>query len=208
MNFNFENLYIEYDSDEIPYSMYETYGINRIKELSRQLRTFLNYKAATIEYRFNPKKITCYDKRQNEREVRFKQVTSKFIRLLDQIKGNGVSYEIELKRKTYDLVKDKVSKTQIIELKSITEQLFINIHLLSEQEIHLNPLLFKFILNLSQEACKVYSILNNWASGYYGELSLNYSLLHDELCELILSKQGENDVKRKSQILEEGLKEW
>lgn len=161
MNFNFDSPYIEYDSDEIPYSMYETYGIKRIKELSRQLRTFLNYKAATMQYRFHPKTIPCYDKRENGRESRFTQLASQFIKMLNQIKGNGLSYEVELKRKMLDLVIDKEGKTQIIELKSLTEQLFTNIHLLSEQEIHLNPLLLKFILNLSQEACKVYSILND-----------------------------------------------
>jgi hypothetical protein len=207
MNNIYKNPYLEFDSGENSHNSYEIYGINRINELSRQLRTFLNYKAATIQYRYHRKTSACYNKEENGSDLRFKQLASKFIKVLSKIKGNGVSYEIELRR-LFDLVLNKVSRTQIIELRSITEQLFTHIHLLSEQEIHLKPLLFKFILDLSQEACRVYNILNSWASGYYVELSLNYSLLYDELDELILLKQGEKNVLKKHRILEEGLLEW
>jgi len=211
MNFNFESPYIEYDSDDIPYSFYEIHGIKKIRKLSRQLRTFLNYKAATIQYRFHPKVIPCYyrvEKKFNEIEVKFKQLALKFIKLLTQIKGSGISYEVELQRKLLVLAVDNVSKKHVTELKCLTEQLFTKIHLLSEQEIHLDPLFLKFIINLSQEACVVFKILNNWASGYYDELGLNYSQLHNELNELILSRQAQKSVIKKHQVLEEGLKEW
>jgi hypothetical protein len=211
MNFNFENHYIEYDSDDIPYSLYKIYGLNKIRELSRQLQKFLNYKSATIQYRFRPKTIVCpnaVNKKYRETERNLKQLASKFIKLLSIIRGNSVSYEVELKRLLDSLAEGKISRSSLTDLSDITQELFTTIHILSEQEIHLHPKLLKFIANLSQEACKVLKILNSWASGFYEELRVNYLQLHDELTFLIPEEQAEKSTARKQQLLEEGLREW
>ncbi len=211
MNFNFENPYIEYDSDEIPYSLYEIHGVNKIKELSRQLRTFLNYKTAMIQYRFRPKTATYpdrVDEKYKETERSLKQLASKFIKLLANIRGNGFSYEIELERLVFNLAYDKIRKSLLTELKDVTQKLFTTIHALSEQEIHLHPKFLKFIANLTQEACTVFKILNNWASGFYEELRVNYVQLHDELTVLIPEEYDEKSTVRKHKSLEEGLREW
>lgn len=211
MNFNFENPYIEYDSDEIPYSLYEIHGVNKIRELSRQLRTFLNYKTAMIQYRFRPKTATYpdrVDEKYKETERSLKQLASKFIKLLANIRGNGFSYEIELERLVFNLAYDKIRKSLLTELKDVTQKLFTTIHSLSEQEIHLHPKFLKFIANLTQEACTVFKILNNWASGFYEELRVNYVQLHDELTVLIPEEYDEKSTVRKHKSLEEGLREW
>ncbi len=210
MNFNFNSQYIEFDSEDIPYSIYEIEGVSKITELSRQLRTFLNYKAATIHYRFQPKTVSCcYQTKKSisEIEVKLKKITSKFINLLIQIKGNSVSYEIELKKKILGLLVNEDNKNQIKDLRNLTKKLFMIIHLLSEQEIYIYPLLLKFILNLSQEACIVYKILNKWASGYYDELRLNYAQLFNELKELIQTNQTYKNYKKEHRDLEVRLKE-
>ena len=211
MNFNFDNPYIEYDSDDKLYSFYEMQGVNKINELSRQLRSFLNYKAAIIQYRFCTKNIPCYDrvdKKYKEIEVNFKHLASKFIKLLSIFSGNRNSYEAELQRVVNNLVVDKKNKELISDLKTLTEKLFTSIHILSEQEIHLHPILLKFIINLTQEACKVNKILNHWASRYYEELRVNYVQLHNELIELIPERQAEKIFIKKYSILEEKLKQW
>ena len=211
MNFNFENQYIEYDSDDIPYSLYEIHGVNKIRELSRQLRTFLNYKTAMIQYRFRPKTATYpdrVDEKYKETERSLKQLASKFIKLLANIRGNGFSYEIELERLVFNLAYDKIRKSLLTELKDVTQKLFTTIHALSEQEIHLHPKFLKFIANLTQEACTVFKILNNWASGFYEELRVNYVQLHDELTVLIPEEYDEKSTVRKHKSLEEGLREW
>ncbi|MBA7519019.1 hypothetical protein ES705_11093 [subsurface metagenome] len=55
----------------------------------------------------------------------------------------------------------------------------------------------------------MFKIFNNWASGYYEELRVNYHQLH---CELNLLIPTEEEVEittiRKKRSLEEGLKEW
>jgi len=211
MNFNFENPYIDYDSDDIPYSLYEIHGVNKIRELSRQLRTFLNYKTAMIQYRFRPKTATYPDRveeKYKETERSLKQLALKFIKLLANIRGNSFSYEIELERLVFNLAYDKIRKSLLTELKDVTQKLFTTIHALSEQEIHLHPKFLKFIANLTQEACTVFKILNNWASRFYEELRVNYVQLHDELTLLIPEEHAEISTVRKHKSLEEGLREW
>jgi len=211
MNFDLENPYIEYDSDDIPYSLYEIHGVNKIRELSRQLRTFLNYKTAMIQYRFRPKTATYPDRveeKYKETERSLKQLALKFIKLLANIRGNSFSYEIELERLVFNLAYDKIRKSLLTELKDVTQKLFTTIHALSEQEIHLHPKFLKFIANLTQEACIVFKILNNWASGFYEELRVNYVQLHDELTLLIPEEYAEKSTVRKHKSLEEGLREW
>jgi len=185
MNFDLENPYIEFESEVIPYSLYEIYGVNKIKELSRQLRTFLNYKAATIQYKFCPKDLTCpdrEDKKFKETKKSFETVAFKFIKLLLKIKGTGVSYEAELKRLTvrFFLTEDKICQKPLADLRDITQKLIINIHALSEQEIYLDPKLLKIIVNLAQDTCIVYKIINEWASEFYNELRVNYLQLYNE----------------------------
>ena len=47
-----EDPYIGSEYDDIFNDWYEIEGARKIKELSRQLRTFFNYKAEVIRYRF------------------------------------------------------------------------------------------------------------------------------------------------------------
>ena len=211
MNFDLENPYIEFESEVIPYSLYEIYGVNKIKELSRQLRTFLNFKAATIQYRFCPKDLTCPDREDKifkETKKSFETVAFKFIKLLLKIKGTGVSYEAELKRLTvrFFLTEDKICQKSLADLRDITQKLIINIHALSEQEIYLDPKLLKIIVNLAQDTCIVYKIINEWASEFYNELSVNYLQLYNELRIIIPEVEKDNIWTKK--ILEERLKEW
>jgi hypothetical protein len=213
MNFNYESPYIEYDSDELPYSFYEIHGLTKIRELSRQLRTFLNYKTATMQYRFRPKTIsyqTGADKKCAESKKKLKQIASEFMQLLKKIKGNGISYESELIRilERVRFTEDKISHDLLTNLRKTTQNLFITIHELSEQEIHIQPKFLKFCVNITQEACTVFKILNNWASGFYEELRLNYLQLHDELVVLIPEEEIKKTIINKRRFLEEGIREW
>jgi hypothetical protein len=207
MNFDFKIPYIELDPEDNLNKIYEIEGLCKITELSRQLRTFLNYKAATIKIRFNQ---TIFSRTHlkidntNEIDFRLKCTASNFISLLNQIKGKSVSYEIELKNKIMNFLENEADKNQIKKIMNLTKELFTSIHLLSEGDIYLNPLLFKLVLNLSQEACIVYKILKSWSSGFYEELSLNYGQLLNELNEIL--RENQKEKCNKHQNIEEGLK--
>jgi len=213
MNFNFESPYIEYDSENFPYSLYEIHGLNKIRELSRQLRTFINYKTATMKYRFRPKIITSLigvDSKYNEIKRKLKQNSTIFIKLLHKIKGDGISYKVELVKlqERIKFSRNKFSRDILTDLRDVTQKLFLTIHELSEHELHLHPEFLKFTVNLSQEACTVFKILNNWASGFYEELSVNYRQLYDELGFLIPEEGVEKSTVKEQKSLEEGIKDW
>jgi len=212
MNINFESPYMEYDSDGIPYSLYEIHGLNKIRELSRQLRTLVNFKTATIRHRFRPKTIsylTVVDKKCAETKKKLKQIASEFLQLLTKIKGNGISYESELIRisERVKFAKDMISHNLLTGLRETTQNLFITIHKLSEQEIHLQPKFLKFCVNIIQEACTVLKILYHSVSGFYEELRLNYHQLYDELVMLIPEAEAKKTISKR-RFLEGGIKEW
>jgi len=215
MNFNFNNHYIEDDSYNLPYELYEINHISKINELSRQLQTFLNYKYATIQYRFRSKNFTPpNDKKYKETKSKYYTLASKFIKLLLKIRGRGVSYEVEIKKMLNQVIlkEDKLCLKLLMDLKDVTQNLFTTIHILSEQEIHLHPKFLRFIANLIQDMLTVFKVFNNWASGFYEELRVNYHKLHEELNIIIpedqVEKKDEKSTSRKQQSLEERLKEW
>ena len=216
MNFDYNYPYIGYDSDDLPYELYDIYGLSKINELSRQLQTFLNFKQAIIHYRFRPENMNHSikkDKKYKELKSDFKSLVSKFIKLLLEIKGNGSSYELEIKKLLIPeiLNNDRRKKKILLNLKDITEKLFAKIHFLSDLDPHIHPKLVKFITNIIQTVIKVLKNFNNWALEYYEELRLNYSNLHNEICLLISDEQSERNEKntvKKQRTLKEGLKEW
>jgi len=213
MNFNLDDPYLEYESDDIPYNLYEIHGVGKIKELSQQLRSFFNYKTAIMRYRFCPKNSTYSDgedKIYKKTKTKFKTLASKFLKLLYKIRKNSDSYEVELRNLIERLIltEDKTNKNLITDLKDSTQELFTLIHVLSEQKIYLHPKLLKFIVKLVQEACVVFQILNYQALEFYEELKKNYVQLHDELTLLLPEEKSEKIIIKKKQLLEEGLKEW
>ncbi len=206
MNFNLENPYIENESEEIPYSLYEIHGVIKIKELSQQLQTFQNYKAATVRYRFSPKNITVplkKDKLYNKIKRKFKVSHSEFIKIFQKIRGNTISFEDELKQllERAIFMGDKRSLTLFSNLKDVIEELFTALHQFSEHEMYLRPQQLKMIVKLTQNACIVYEITKNWASKFYKELRLNYLRLDKELSLLI----PDTPEKKNMKMLEEGL---
>lgn len=55
MSFDLENPYLDLEFDEVFLGCYETEGVRRITELSRQVRTMLNYRTNIVRYRFRSK---------------------------------------------------------------------------------------------------------------------------------------------------------
>ncbi len=210
MNFDYDYPYVEDELDDMPNKIYEVYGVNKIKELSRQLQTFLNYKTATIQYWFTPKnnlRPNRMIKQLKEAKNTLEDQVSKFLRLLSKFKGESYEPKLKMLVKNLNLTNDRQAIRLKTDLNSITQELFTSIHILSEQDLHLYPELLKFISKLTQELCNVSSIINNWAEGFYEELRLNYSQLYEELSLIVPEKIIENNIK-KPKSLGSGLKEW
>jgi hypothetical protein len=190
---------LEYD--EIYNEWYEIEGARKIKELSRQLRTFSNYKTKVIRYRYRstPK---LAEKDTNTKYYRRKQEiessTRVFIILLKQLKKN----EETLERGIQSLFFDN-NKTPLNKLSEITKKLFTLLHYFSEEDLHTHPKFLKFGMTLAQHLCLVKKCLNARFSNFFEELEINYNNLEVELEELIEITPGKKQQLKKQ--LEERL---
>jgi len=202
MTDNIEEYYIELEYEEIFSDWYEIEGARKIKELSRQLRTFFNYKAEVIRYRFRPSPIftendanTLYYTQKQEIE----SLTREFMTLLRKIKKNGLSLEQGIKSLFFDNC-----KTSLYKLSEITEKLSILLHYFSEVSLHNHPRFLKFIVVLAQKIFLVKKCLNAQFSEFLEELELNYNGLEREL-EILLENSPSVKIKKPKKQFEERL---
>jgi hypothetical protein len=171
------------DNDEIYNEWYEIEGARKIKELSRQLRTFSNYKTEVIRYRFRSS-LNLAEKDKNTKYYRRKQEikssTRDFIILLKQLKKNEETIEQGIQSLFFDN-----NITPLNKLSEITEKLFILLHYFSEESLHTHPKFLKSGVTLAQHLCLVKKCLNARFSDFFEELEINYNNLEVELEELI-----------------------
>ena len=195
-----EDPYIGAEYDDLINDLYEVEGVRKIKELSRQLRTFFNYRAEVIRYRFRSNPIlskNLTDTKFYTQKQKIESISHEFISLLKSIKKSGQTLEQEIQ----SLYSEK-NKSRIKELSVITEKLSILIHYFSEESIHDHPKLIKFIVKLAQYIFLVKKNLYAQFSEFYGELELNYNSLEEELEVLFEKTQSVNNRKSKKHLEE------
>ena len=197
-----EDLYFELEFEEFINECYEIEGVRKIQELSRQLRTFFNYKAEVIRYRFRSNLSTT----ENDTSTKFltqkqkiESFSYEFIAMLKKIKKNGQTLEQGIRSLYFEN-----NKLQISKLSVITEKLSMLIHYFSEESIHNHPKFLKFIVILAQDICLVKKYIYAQFSEYYEELELNYNNLEGEL-EILLEEPPDMKNRKSKKQLEERL---
>lgn len=175
-------------------------GSNQISELSRQLQSFLNYKKALIRARFsstldNPQKVIikspflkCEDK--------ISQLFSQYAKLLRNIDGsieNKIFYLL-IKTRT----QPNSSEAHLLKkIQLIVNELWKEIHILSEMEINEYPHLLKLVVGVASLLCITSTKLNSVLLDFYKELKLSYLELEQELNGLYnVEKKGQNKEKK------------
>lgn len=180
---------------------YKIEGINKIKELSRQLRTLFKYKSEVIKFRYhstlsptvnhtNPTFLTLKQK--------IETLTLEFIKLLKKIKESAQTLEQGILNLFLN------NTTLLKKLSKITDLLFILIHKFSEDRPHRQPNYLKFVIKLINYLCLVKKCLYTQFSEFFEELSKNYKNLEEELTQLS-HKQVSFEEVIKEKILEERL---
>ena len=202
MTDNIGEYYIESEYEEIFNDLYEIEGARKIKELSRQLRTFFNFKAEVIRYRFRSSPSftendtnTSYYTQKREIE----SLTREFMTLLRKTKKNGLSLEQGIQSLFFDNYKTPLNK-----LSEITEKLAMLLHYFSEVSLHNHPRFLKFIVVLAQNIFLVKKCLNTQSSEFFEELELNYNGLEREL-EILLKNTPSVKIKKPKKQFEERL---
>ena len=182
--------------DEIFNDWYEIEGVRKIKELSRQLRTFFNYKTEVIRYRFQSNSISFETTTKFLiQKQKVESLAYEFIALLKKVKKHGQTLEEEIRSLYYEN-----DKSQINRLSAIIEKLSILIHIFSEESIHDHPRFLKFIVVLGKNICLVKKCLNAQLSGFYKELEINFHGLEGELESLLEKAPSVKTIKPKKQL--------
>jgi hypothetical protein len=196
-----EDPYLESEFEENFNDLYEIEGIKKIKELSRQLRTFFNYKTEVIRYRFRSSLIPAKNYTNTKffsQKQKIESFTYEFITILKKIKKPAQILEQGIRSLFFCN-----NKIQLKNLSEITEKLFILLHSFSEENLHAHPKFLKFNVILAKNICLVKKCLYAQFSEFFEELEINYSNLEGELEELIETTPVEKEQSKKQ--LEERL---
>ncbi len=181
---------LDYEEDAEFCEWYSTEGSARISELSRQLRTFLNYKCAVIRARFSRERkdegslkkdpimtlkndlfsfCSRYTTLLNMIGVEGKTVTEKILILMARVKAHKKEFEINLLR----------------ELRQLGDDMWKIIHVLSECELHQHLQLLNITLKIAGILCSAESAIFWTFLRFYEELKLSYRQLDNEMSGLV-----------------------
>jgi len=195
MTYYIEDPYIESEYEEIFNDWYEIEGTRKIKELSRQLRTFFNYKTEVIRYRFRsnlfPAK-NCVNAKFFSQKQKIESITYEYITMLKKLKKNTQTLEQGIRSLFFSN-----NKIQLKNLSVITEKLFMLLHYFSEESLHDHPKFLKFNVMLAKNICLVKKCLYAKSSEFFEELEINYNNLEEELEDLIGTTPVEKEQSKK-----------
>ncbi|TFG08900.1 MAG: hypothetical protein EU539_01140 [Promethearchaeota archaeon] len=203
-----ENIsFLTYEKDYEFLEWYSIEGLNKINELSRQLQTFFNYKAAVIHYRFSePQKRDNSTKNEHiknkarelsslsshyiEKLRRFglenKNVKERILILLQRVKNQSNKFELNLLK----------------EIKKIGKEIWIILHIMSKLEMNLYPKSLYFAVKMANILCSSESAFFWPFSSFYEELKSNYKQLEKEISEILQknkSRQKKTKVERRKE---------
>ncbi|NVM19951.1 MAG: hypothetical protein HWN80_19785 [Candidatus Lokiarchaeota archaeon] len=178
--------YLEYDEQNIFHEWYLIEGEGRISELSRQLRTFFNYKQSIIHVKFS--KLRKYAKNSYSESISrhgndLITHTSRFIGLLKNIgvEDGNIIETLKIHMKKLVLNPKRADIDKLHEIKKEVKKIWEILHVLSELGLYNNQSLLKTAIKISCISCEVNSALFTRFGNFYGELNKNYLQLEREL---------------------------
>ncbi|TET04903.1 MAG: hypothetical protein E3J90_00715 [Promethearchaeota archaeon] len=201
MTYYIEDSYIESEFEEIFNDWYKIEGLKKIKELSRQLRTFFNYRTEVIRYRFRSNPFpakNCASTKFFSQKQKIESFTYEYIAILKKLNTNAQTLEQGIRSLFFGN-----NKIQLKNLLEITEKLFILLHYFSEENLHDHPKFLKFNITLAKNICLVKKCLYTQFNEFFEELEINYNNLEGELEDLIGTTPVEKEQSKKQ--LEERL---
>jgi len=177
---------LEYDEENIFHEWYLIEGEERISELSRQLRTFFNYKQSIIRLKFS--KLRKNTKNfHSELISRYENdlitYTSRFIVLLKNVgvEDGDIAETLKNYMKKISLNPKRADIEKLQEIKKYCKKIWEILHILSELGLYNNQSLLKNAIKISCISCEVKTALFTRFSNFYSELNKNYLQLEKEL---------------------------
>ena len=182
----YDEPYLEYEEENIFHEWYLIEGEERISELSRQLRTFFNYKQSIIHLKFStPRNYTknSHSELISRYENDLITHTSRFIVLLKNlgVKDGDIAEKIKKYTKKLNLNPERADIEKLQEINKYSKKIWEILHILSELGLYNNQSLLKNAIKISCISCTVKTALFPQFSNFYNELKKNYIQLEKEL---------------------------
>lgn len=169
---------------------YSLEGSNRIFELSRQLRSFLNYKCEIMRIRFSKSNRSELIDMKNPIKIRERDLALLFSQYSTLLEKIGI-VDGKIAEKIIELIEKVKYKSLEIdikhfkEIKTLSKKIWNVLHILSELELHRHPRLLNVIIQIASLLCGSESVYFSPFSDFYHELKLNYLQLEGEISNLI-----------------------
>lgn len=189
---------------------YSLEGSERINELSRQLRSFLNFKCEIIRMRFSKSSRSEFNRTKpigapNPIKKWERELTSLFSQYTTLSKKIGIvdGKIAEMIIKLMENVKNKqleIDKKHLKEIRNLSKKIWRVLHILSELEIHRHPRLLNVIIQIAGLLCSCESVFFSSFSDFYLELKLNYLQLEGEISNLIQMEDKKIKKKKKRMV--------
>ena len=195
----------DYDEDSEFLEWYSIEGSNRISELSRQLRSYLNYKNAIIRYRFSGSQKADNFFNKDLMLKRGSELFSEYSRytiFLNRIGADeaSIAKQILILKDKVKIQPNNLEINLLKEIKHIGGKMWENLHILSEFELHYHPQLLYMAIKVACILSSTEGVFFSLFTDFYGELKHSYLQLEKELSELLCligDKHFETETNKK-----------
>jgi len=178
--------FFEQDDNDYFSDWYSLEGNESLIELSRHFRTFFNYKYITIRNKFS--KINKSTKISNDKIIfscksRLLNLSSQLINLLNEIgieNGNIVD-KLQFLQQNIGIIPIKHDILILKKIKNLAEEIWENLHIISELELYYYPKLLKLALSIANIVSSVKGAYNIKLLDFFIELRRNYLQLEKEI---------------------------
>ena len=178
--------FFEQDDNDYFSDWYSLEGNESLIELPRHFRTFFNYKYITIRNKFS--KINKSTKISNDNKIfscknSLLNLSSQLINLLNEIgieNGNIVD-KIQILQQNIGIIPVKHDILILKKIKNLAEEIWENLHIISELELYYYPKLLKLALSIANIVSSVKGAYNIKLLDFFIELRRNYLQLEKEI---------------------------
>lgn len=180
------NTFFEQSDDDYFSDWYSLEGNENLNELSRQFRTFFNYKYQIIRSKFS--EITkSTESTNNDRVFSYKNnmfnLSSQLINLLNEIgvENGNIIETIQILMQKVGRLPTQPDILLLKKIKVLAEEIWENLHIISELELHYHPKLLKIAISIANIASSVKGAYNLALLDFFIELRRNYLQLEKEI---------------------------
>jgi len=214
INNNFDDsflnhFFLDYNEDRYFIDWCNLEGSEKISELSRQLRSYLNYKCNIIRLRYSEMNRSVSAPKRTPVLKLEGDLSSLFTRLV-MLMNSIVIEDKTISEKLKILLKNVVEKPNdffinlLKEIKNLSTDIWKRLHLLSEFELHYHPKLINVLIRIGEVMCSIQGVFFYPYFDFYQELKKNYEQLERELSNLLqmdkVSHSNKKDTNLKVKI--------